>query len=150
MPKQRAVFMVGILMFASAAFAQQPATSSHQSMQMEMSSGQMKSMDCEAMMKHMQSSSKSMDDRLQVLIDEMNRAKGSTKVDKTAAVINELVSQRKQMREHMMTMMPQMMGHMMQHMQSGMMSGMSQSMSSCPMMKDSAQAMKPSAPEHKH
>ena len=86
----------------------------------------------------------------QTLVDQMNSAKGSAKVDQTAAVINELVSQRKQMREQMMTMMPQMMGHMMQHMHNGMMSGMSQSMSSCPMMKGSAQATPPSGAEHKH
>ena len=115
-----------------------------------MPSAQMEPMDCEAMMRKMQSSSKSMDDRLQPLIDEMNRAKGSAKVDRMAAVINELVSQRKQTRGQMMTMMPQMMGHMMQHMQSGMMGGISQSMSGCPMMKGSAQAAQPSAAEHKH
>jgi len=148
MRKQHALFVVGILLFASAAFAQQPAAGSQQPMQMP--SAQMEPMDCQAMMQKMQNSSKSMDDRLQALIDEMNRAKGSAKVDRIAVVINELVSQRKQMREQMMTMMPQMMGHMMQHMQSGMMSGMSQSMSSCPMMKGSAQAEQPSASEHKH
>jgi len=80
----------------------------------------------------------------------MNRAKGSAKVDGMAAVINELVSQRKQMREQMMAMMPRMMGHMVQHMQSGMMSGMSKSISGCPMMKGSTKATEPSTGEHKH
>ena len=149
MRKQHA-FVVGILLFASTVFAQQPAMSGHKPMEMEMPAGQMESMDCEAMMQKMQASSKAMDDRLQALVDQMNSAKGSAKVDQTAAVINELVSQRKQMREQMMTMMPQMMGHMMQHMQSGMMSGMSKSMSSCPMMKGSAQTAPPSGAEHKH
>jgi len=138
MRKQRAFFVVGILLFASAAFAQQPATGSQQPM------------DCEAMMQNMHSSSKAMDDRLQPLLDEMNRAKGSAKVDGMAAVINELVSQRKQMREQMMAMMPRMMGHMVQHMQSGMMSGMSKSISGCPMMKGSTEATEPSTGEHKH
>lgn len=149
MRKQHVLFVVGILLFASAAFAQQPATGSQQPMPMK--SGQkMEPMDCDAMMQKMQSSSKEMDDRLQALVDEMNKAKGSAKVDRTAAVINELVSQRKQMREQMMAMMPEMMGHMMQHMHSGMMSGMSHSMSACPMMKGSAQAAEPPAAEHKH
>ena len=69
MRKQHAFFVVGILLSASAAFAQQPATGSQQPMQMP--SGQMEPMDCEAMMQKMQSSSKSMDDRPQPLIDEM-------------------------------------------------------------------------------
>ena len=149
MRKQHTV-VVAILLFASAAFAQHPATGSQQPTQMQMPSGQMESMDCEAMMQKMQTASKSMDDQLQALIDDMNRAKGSAKVDRMGAVINELVSQRKQMREQMMTMMPEMMGHMMQHMKSGMMSGMSQSMSNCPMMKGSAQAAQTPTPEHKH
>lgn len=88
-------------------------------------------MNCEAMMQEMHASSKAMDVRLQQLVDQMNQAKGSAKVDRMAAVINELVTQRAQMREQMMTMMPKMMGHMSQHMQSG----MSHSMESCPMMK---------------
>lgn len=141
MRRQHAFLVVGILLFTSAAFAQQP---------MQMPSGQKESMDCEAMMQKMQSSSKLMDDRLQALIDEMNAAKGSAKVDRMAAVINELVSQRKQMRGEMMNMMPEMMGHMMQHMQSGAVSGMAQAMSGCPMMKGSTPAAQPSAAEHKH
>lgn len=149
MRKQHVLFVVGILLITSAAFAQQSATGSHQPMQM-MSGQKMQPMDCEAMMEKMQSSSKAMDDRLQPLIDEMNKAKGSARVDRMAAVINELVTQRKQMREQMMAMMPQMMGHMMQHVQSGMMSGMSHSMSDCPMMKTSTPASQPPAAEHKH
>ena len=150
MRKQHA-FVVGILLFASTVFAQHPAMGGHKPM--EMPAGQMESMDCEAMMQKMQASSKAMDDRLQTLVDQMNSANGTAKVDQTAAVINELVSQRKQMREQMMSMMPQMMGHMMQHMQSDMKSGksgMSKSMASCPMMKGSTQATPPSGAEHKH
>ena len=107
-------------------------------------------MDCQAMMDKMQASSKAMDDRLATFVDAMNKAKGSAKVDRMAAVINEMVAQRKQMRDDMAAMMPQMMNHMMQHMQSGMMSGMAQSMAACPMMKGSAPAAQPSAVEHKH
>lgn len=140
-------FMIGILMFASTSFAQQPAADGQKpAMKMKMESGQMEKMDCDAMMQKMEASSKAMDDRLQGLVDQMNGSKGSAKVDRTAAVINELVSQRKQMREQMMTMMPEMMGHMMQHMHSG---GM-ESMSGCPMMKGSAKGDKPPAAEHKH
>ncbi|MHB0971791.1 MAG: hypothetical protein ACYC7A_21100 [Thermoanaerobaculia bacterium] len=147
MRKQHVLFMVGILLIATGAFAQQPAPGGQQPMQMP--SGEMKPMNCDAMMQKMQSSSKVMDDRLQALVDEMNKAKGSSKVDRTAAVINELVSQRKQMRQQMMAMIPQMIEHTTQHMQSGMMHGMSKSMSACPMMKGSAPAERPAATEQK-
>lgn len=42
-----------------------------------------------------------MDDRLRPLMDDMNKARGSVIVDRMAAVINELVAQRKQAREDM-------------------------------------------------
>ena len=111
--------------------------------------GKIGSMDCQAMMQQMQTSAQAMDDRLQQLIDDMNKARGSAKVDRMAAVINELVSQRKQMREQMMTTMPQMMGHMMQHMQSGMAKGLAEEMKTCPMMQMKAQ-QPPAAHEQHH
>jgi polyhydroxyalkanoate synthesis regulator phasin len=137
MRNSASLFLAGILLVASGAFAQHPAAGGEQP-------AQMPSMDCQSMMQEMQASSKAMDDRLQQLIDEMNKAKGSARVDRMAAVINELVTQRKQMREQMTTMMPKMMGHMTEHMKSGMMSGMSHSMAACPMMKAGEKA-----PEHK-
>ena len=150
------VLCVAALLISPTIFAQQPPAGnppmpmpSGQSMQMPMPQGsqpgQMKPMDCQAMMEKMQASSKAMDDRLAVLVDAMNKAKGSAKVDRMSAVINEMVTQRKQMRDDMAAMMPQMMNHMTQHMQSGMASGMAQSMAACPMMKSSAPAT-----EHKH
>jgi len=108
--------------------------------------------DCAAMMqKHeaMQKHMAEMDVKLQTLVDEMNKAKGSAKVDKTAAVITELVAQRAMMQKQTMDMHPKMMEHMKAHMQSGMMKGMASSMSGCPMMKGSEKASAPSA-EHKH
>lgn len=48
------------------------------------------------------------DARMDKLVGEMNRATGQKKVEAMAAVINELVAQRKQMRSHMMQMMPRM------------------------------------------
>ena len=159
-------FTVALLAMGSLVFAQQPPASQQtpmpmppgHSMQMPMrpgsQQGQMQPMDCQAMMDKMQASSKAMDDRLAGLVSDMNKAKGSAKVDRMAAVINEMVTQRKQMRDDMAAMMPQMMNHMTQHMQSGMMSGM-QSMADCPMMKGMGQTSQPSstqtpAPEHKH
>jgi hypothetical protein len=47
----------------------------------------------------------SADARLDRLVTNMNRATGATKVQAMAAVINELVAQRKQMRAHMGRMM---------------------------------------------
>ena len=94
--------------------------------------------ECKAMMaKHegMKAEMASMDARLDSLLAAMNAAKGNHKVDATAAVINELATQRKAMRDHMMAMGPQMMQHMMHHAHMGMMEGMMKSMSGCPMMQ---------------
>lgn len=134
------------LMVSPLLFAQQtPADKSPamqmpagQKMQMPMptatDSGAMPEMNCQAMMDKMQASQTAMDDRLGALVDSMNKAKGSARVDRMSAVINEMVVQRKQMRDDMAAMMPQMMDHMMKHMQQGMMSGMKSAMA-CPMMK---------------
>lgn len=94
--------------------------------------------ECKAMMaKHegMKAEMASLDARLDSLLAAMNAARGSKKVDATAAVLNELVAQRKAMRDHMMAMGPQMMQHMMRHADMGMMEGMMKSMSGCPMMQ---------------
>src|SRR6185369_12880895 len=93
--------------------------------------------DCAAMMQQheaMQKHMAKMNAKLQTLVDEMNAAKGSARVDKTATVVTELVAQRAMMEKDMMDMQPKMMEHMMAHMQGGM-KGMS--MSDCPMMKES-------------
>jgi hypothetical protein len=47
----------------------------------------------------------SMDARLDTLVSAMNKASGDKKVQAMAAVINELVAQRKTMRAHMHQMM---------------------------------------------
>ncbi len=111
-------------------------------------------MDCAAMTQHhetMQKHMAEMDAKVQALVADMNKAKGSAKVDKTAAVVTELVAQRSMMQKHMAEMMPKMMmSHMTQHMKSGMMKGMSDSMSGCPMMKGADKAPAPAAAEHKH
>jgi len=107
--------------------------------------------DCAAMMQQheaMQKHMAEMDSKLQALVDDMNKAKGSAKVDKTAAVVNELVAQRAMMAKEMMDMQPKMMEHMTEHMKAGAMKGMADSMSSCPMMKEKAPA--PAAAEHQH
>ena len=159
----KVLVLAAVLLTTSALSAQQtPAANKPmpmppgQSMQIPMPQGaqpEMPPMDCQAMMDKMQASSKAMDDRLATFVDAMNKAKGSAKVDRMAAVINEMVAQRKQMRDDMAAMMPQMMNHMMQHMQSGMTSGM-QSMAGCPMMKgmdqSSSSTVQTPAPEHKH
>jgi hypothetical protein len=109
--------------------------------------------DCAAMMQEheaMQKHMAEMDSKLQGLVDDMNKAKGSARIDKTAAVINELVAQRSMMAKQMMDMQPKMMEHMMEHMKSGAMKGMADSMSSCPMMKGSEKAPVPPAAEHQH
>jgi len=127
-------------------WAQQPtpAPPAAQKMEMQGKPGMMddKMMD-ESMMAHhkeMMAKMEAMDARLDDLVKKMNAATGSRKTDAVAAVVNELVAQRKQMREHMMAMQPEMMKHMMAHMQTGMMKGMEDSMAKCPMMKSMAPA----------
>lgn len=108
--------------------------------------------DCKAMMQQREAMEKhmaEMDAKLQTMVADMNKAKGSAKVDKTAAVITELVAQRTMMQKHMAEMHPKMMEHMMKHMKGGMMKGMSDSMAGCPMMKGGEKGTQPSA-EHKH
>lgn len=94
--------------------------------------------ECEGMMaksKEMQEKLKAMDATLDTLLAEMNAAKSSKEVDALekpmAAVINELVAQRKASRAMMMEMQPEMMGHMAHHMG---MRGAKGAMG-CPMMK---------------
>ena len=92
-------------------------------------------MDCQSMMamhQKMMEEMKTMDARLDSLVQTMNSATGPAKVDATAAVVSELVSQRKTMRERMEGMQTGMMQHMMEHMQAGGSQGMMQ----CPMMKN--------------
>jgi hypothetical protein len=94
--------------------------------------------ECEAMMagrREMQEKLDAMDVTLDKLVAEMNAAKGSKEVDALekpmAAVINELVAQRKASRAMMMEMQHGSMAHMSHHMQ---MHGTKGPME-CPMMK---------------
>ncbi len=127
-------------------WAQQPTPppAAAQKMEMPGKPGMMDEMKMdESMMarhKEMMAKMEAMDSRLDDLVEKMNAAKGSKKADAVAAVVNELVAQRKQMREHMMAMQPEMMKHMMEHMLMGMMKGMEDSMAKCPMMKSMAPA----------
>lgn len=88
---------------------------------------------CQAMMadhEKMMTEMKAADQRLDDLVGKMNAASGTEKADATAAVVNEMVTQRRTMRNGMMKMEAGMMGHMMEHMQAG-----KDSMAMCPMMK---------------
>ena len=82
----------------------------------------------------MQEKLKTMDAKLDKLVAEMNAAKASKDVDALerpmAAVLNELVEQRKASRSMMMEMEPGMMGHMTHHMGMG-----GKGVKDCPMMK---------------
>jgi hypothetical protein len=88
---------------------------------------------CQAMMANhekMMTEMKAADQRLDDLVGKMNAASGREKADATAAVVSEMVIQRRTMRDGMMKMEHGMMAHMMEHMQSG-----KDSMAMCPMMK---------------
>lgn len=88
---------------------------------------------CQAMMadqEKMMTEMKGADQRLDDLVGKMNAASGMEKADATAAVVNELVTQRRTMRDGMMKMQHGMMAHMMEHLQAG-----KDAMAMCPMMK---------------
>ena len=86
----------------------------------------------EMMQKHEQMSTdmKAMDAKLDSMVASMNTTTGNEKTDAIAAIINEMVAQRKAMQEKMSSMQEGMMKHMMEHMQMG-----KKSMMMCPMMK---------------
>lgn len=88
---------------------------------------------CQAMMaghEKMMAEMKAADQGLDGLVATMNTASGAEKTTATAAVVTEMVAQRRTMRDGMMKMQEGMMGHMMEHMQEG-----KDSMAMCPMMK---------------
>lgn len=68
------------------------------------------------------------DAKLEGLVTIMEEAPAANKANATAAVVSELVAQRKMMRSMKQNMDSMMMGHMMQHMGAG-------KMMDCPMMK---------------
>lgn len=94
--------------------------------------------ECQAMMarkQEMQEKFQAMDAKLDGLVAEMNAARESRQADALekpmAALLTELVAQRKEFRALQMEMQPAMMAHMMRHQH---MSGMKGEME-CPMMK---------------
>jgi hypothetical protein len=72
---------------------------------------------------------KAADQRLDALVLKMNAASGTGTTTAAAAVVTEMVTQRRAMRDSMMKMQDGMMAHMMEHMQAGM-----ATMAMCPMM----------------
>lgn len=102
-----------IVLAASAIVAQQPSAGQQPQMQMPMPMGQTGQMNgCMSMMQGMQkmpAALKEMDDRLAPLVADMNKATGSEKVDRMAAVLNEMTAQRKQMHDQIAGMMSGMM-----------------------------------------
>jgi hypothetical protein len=126
-----AVVCIAILLQAPASGGQTPQKPPHQQDAATPSTDM--SAKCKAMMAEhdkMMADMKTADQRLDGLVATMTSASGQAKVDATAAVVTEMVTQRKTMRERMMKMHEGRMGHMMEHMQAG-----PQSMGMCPMMK---------------
>ncbi len=102
--------------------------------QMKMQNTDMPAMaDCPMMKSHdsMQKQMSAKDAALKSLLDEMNKTDGAAKMDKMAAVINELVMQRSMMRAQMD---PPMMDH-----------HGTEPMAGCPMMKDKEKPAEPGA-----
>ncbi len=125
-----------VLVAAGASQAQQATTPQQQHPTADRTKPQTHDMmaKCKAAMsgqEKMMTDMKAADQRLDDLVAKMTSASGPAKADATAAVVSELVVQRKAMRESMMKMHHDTMGHMAEHMQAG-----PGSMAMCPMMKD--------------
>ena len=119
------VLMLAVLIMPCSLFAQQeqdktPAPAAQAGTKVEsapahpMSGDHMKEHD------EMMSRMKEMDARLDAKVAAMDAAKGDQKVEAMAAVIKEMVSQRKEMQEHMMKTHEMGKGHMMEHTKPGM------------------------------
>ena len=102
--------------------------------------GQM-TMSCQDMMvghQKMMDEMKATDAKLDSLVQTMNSAAASNKIDATAAVVTELVTERRAMRDRMGGMQTRMMQHMMEHMSQGGTKDMMQ----CPMLKQMGGSMR--------
>jgi len=119
------VLMLAVLIMPCGLFAQQeqgktPAPAAQAGTKVKsapahpMSGCQMKKHD------EMMTRMKDMNSRLEAKVAAMDAATGDQKVEAMAAVIKEMVSQRKEMQEHMMKMHDMKKGHMMEHMKPGM------------------------------
>jgi hypothetical protein len=130
------IIVASLLAFdGAAAFAAAQATQPHQHDPAHpQGSAQQPDMEaCREMMgrhQKMMDEMKAIDAQRDELVTKMNAVQGQAKIDATAAVVNELVEQRRTMRDRMMTMQERMMGHMMGHMTQG-----QESMAACPMMQ---------------
>ena len=136
---------LAVLLGAPLANAQMTETEGFHQMKHEMMQGQQgQGMDmpakCKAMMEkkqQMMQKCKAMDAKLDELVAAMNAAKGQQKIDAMAALLNELVQQRKSMHKMMMNM------------QGGMMSGMMHEGMSKESKKKCKMMMKKEMMEHK-
>lgn len=101
--------------------------------------------DCRAMMaerQQMHEKMQAMDAKLGDMVDQMQDASGEDKTEALAAIVAELVTQRRQMHQKMGGHHAHMMQHMMTHMQA-MQSGTMKGMEDCPMMQAMAQGDEP-------
>ncbi len=125
--------IVGALAVLSGSFmaAQAPSANAAKQDQAAATAGQ----NMMAMRQRMMADQKEADARLQPLIDKMNGATGSAKVDAMAAVVTEMVRQRTADRQSMNQMSQMMMPNMMGMMMQGMTADMRNWAAQCPMMK---------------
>jgi hypothetical protein len=122
-----------VVMSAMPGFAAQTPQEHQQATTTEVQAAPGMDAKCQAMMaekEEMMADMKAADQRLDALVVTMNAASGMDQPAATAAVVSEMVTQRKTMRGGMMKMQEDMMGHMMEHMQAR-----PGAMTMCPMMK---------------
>ena len=121
-----------VIAAAPALFAQTPQEHQHAATDKVKPASGMEAK-CQAMMAEkgkMMADMKAADQRLDALVAKMNTASGMDKMAATAAVVSEMVTERRAMRDGMTKMQEGMMSHMTEHMQAG-----TASMAMCPMLK---------------
>jgi len=143
LPLRAALAIAAVFALSQSMTAQSPAPAAkpHHAGMKGLHKGDMKA-DCAVMQakkKEMEEKCQAMDATLDRLLAEMNVAGKTEKMDAMekpmAAVLTELVSQRKTMHAMKANMEADMMHHMMRHMHSGDAKGGMKVMSDCPMMK---------------
>lgn len=97
--------LIATLAIAGTARAQEPQAHEHEHAQPPAAAEQKADAKPMAGMPGMMASMDAQDKKIDALVAELNAAKGTDRLDKLVAVVNELVAERKAMHEHMMGMM---------------------------------------------
>lgn len=130
--------LAGAMLCAPNAIAQEGKHSEHHPAGAEAKAQTPAKEKCQMMADHaakMKRQMKTMQTKLDGLLEEMNAATGESKTEAMAAVVNEMAAQQSKMRDMRQKMMSRMMSHMSEHMMVGATEEGRAGMMQCPMMQ---------------